>query len=140
MGVILALSDALFCSVWVTVRILVARDISCTYLMLVLYGFVGTVSSGVWATLFSSWRIPETISEFTMFVLYAIVVFFQTLVGLESLKYEESKSFFISSTLSVGLSYVIQITVFGETVDLIRVCGVLIIITCVALHSWESKE
>lgn len=136
-GVMFAVLTSLFTSLWIiSFRALVARDVAVTTLITMVSGFEGTFISGVWTAFYSAWKIPETVTESVMYFLFAIVCFFQTLVALESLRDVDSKTFFIFNTLTVGFSYVLQITVFLETADIMRVSGVLTIVVCVGLYSW----
>ncbi|PIK52015.1 putative solute carrier family 35 member G1-like [Apostichopus japonicus] len=143
-GVLIALSSAVFGSLWVVgVRKLVAKDVFCTYTMMTISGLIGTVLSCAWMLILpssSTRNSPEKLSDiFLLLLLYALVCTVQTVMGLKALTYEESKSFVTFSTLSVGFCYIIQITLLGEKVDVVCIIGAVVITTCVMLYSFRKE-
>lgn len=135
-GAVIALSGAVFSSIWpIFIRKLAERDTLCCYSMLVFQGMLGMVLSGLWTSLESAWRIPGTLTEIVMLVLFLTTSTAQYLVAVKSVELEQVRVFAMFITLSVAVSYLLQVTVFGEAVDPISISGAILIMFTVSCSS-----
>ncbi|KAJ8051122.1 hypothetical protein HOLleu_04573 [Holothuria leucospilota] len=141
-GAIVALTGALFFAVWpVLVRKLAKRNTLHCYLLTALHGLIGMIISTAWTTLDSAWEVPESWLNGCIILAYGVMNTIQFVLAFKSLANADAKTVSMALTLSVALSYVLQLTVFGEDADWVSIGGAIIILLCVVLSScWDLLQ
>ncbi|KAJ8051120.1 hypothetical protein HOLleu_04571 [Holothuria leucospilota] len=135
-GAIVSLGGAFLLSLYqIFIRNLENRNTLHCFLLMVVRGLVGMAVCGVWTTVESAWEIPTTWFDVCIFVGYGFVSTMQSVIGVKALANEEAKNVAMALTLSVVLSYVLQLTVFEDKVDLVSTGGAVIVVVCVALSA-----
>lgn len=139
LGVVFSLIAAVFISVWpILVRILQQRCSLHCFLLSSVHGFSGMVLTGIWTTVESNWSLPVTWEAALATIGYIVFSVGQFMFASKALETQHAKSVGLSLTLSVALSYVVQVVLFKEIADWIAVTGALMVITCVlAGECWE---
>ncbi|KAJ8051116.1 hypothetical protein HOLleu_04565 [Holothuria leucospilota] len=138
-GAIFTLAGAFFFALWqIIVRILAKRSALKCWLIIYTHGLVGLVIAGGWTAVESAWQVPDTWFSGIVFVGYGVACTMQLITGLKALTNEEAKRVALVLTLSVVLSYALQLTAFGEELDWISISGGIIVVVCVVLSEcWD---
>ncbi|KAJ8051117.1 Solute carrier family 35 member G1 [Holothuria leucospilota] len=133
-GAIVAISGSFAVSLFqVYIRKLEHRNNLHCFLFMAVQSLVGMALTGAWTTLESAWEIPNTWLNICIVGGYGIVNILQYIFEVKALANAEVKNVALALTLSVVLSYVLQITIFGEEVDWVSIGGAVVIILCVVL-------
>ncbi|KAJ8051109.1 hypothetical protein HOLleu_04557 [Holothuria leucospilota] len=141
-GAIIAMTGAVFLALWpILVRTLVKRNTLFSFLVTALHGLAGMIAAGVWTTIESAWKIPETWLAGLTLVGYGVVGTLQFYIGIAAIGNEEAKNVAVALTLSVAFSYVLQLTMFQAEVDWVSVGGAVIVVFCVTCSAyWTYLE
>ena len=109
------------------------------YLLTTVQVLVGMAMAGVWTTIESAWGLPSTWLNACFFAGFGFVGILQVIFKTKALASEETKNVATALTLSIVLSYALQLTVFEEELDWVSICGAIIIVFCVVLSArWEN--
>ncbi|KAJ8051121.1 Solute carrier family 35 member G1 [Holothuria leucospilota] len=140
-GAALALTGAFSNAVWcVMLRKIVHRNTMFCFLVIFLHGMVGMIVTGVWTTFESAWEVPQTL-WFTFGIFgYGFVNTLQIVVEFKAFEYTQAKNVALMGTLSIVISYAVQLTFFGENAELVSIAGVLIVIACVLCSAFNLKD
>lgn len=138
-GAIISLLGAVFFALFhVCVRKLEKRNNLHCFLYMTVQGLFGMVLSGAWTTVESAWETPNTWLKICIVVGYGIVNVIQFVFAVKALNNAEAANVALALTLSVVLSYALQLTLFEEEVSWVSIGGAVIIVFCVLLSSsWE---
>ncbi|KAJ8051118.1 Solute carrier family 35 member G1 [Holothuria leucospilota] len=138
-GAIITLGAAFFFAMWhVVVRKLAQRNALRCWLMIYTHGLVGLAMAGAWTAVESAWQVPDTWFSGIVFIGNGVASTIQLVTGFKALTNEDAKKVALVLTLSVVLSYVLQLTAFGEELEWISITGGIIVVVCVVLSEcWD---
>lgn len=131
-GVIMLLLAAICLSVWpVLVRKLQQRNSLYFVLLSSLHGFFGMFLAGIWTTFESDWLLPNNWEAILVGIGYIVFSVGQFICAIKVIETGDIKSVGLSMALSLALSYIAQILLFGESVDWISTIGAGLVLICV---------
>lgn len=132
LGVILLLLAAFCLAVWpVLGRMLQQRNSLYCVLLSSLHGFWGMFLAGMWITFEPDWVLPTSWEAILAVIGYIVFSIGQLICATKALETEDAKSIGLSLTLSVAVSYIAQIVLFGESVDWTSTTGAVLVLICV---------